>query len=223
MTTIWTGVRERVLALRTAPEMSEVFGAVWLDDHGHRFELLPPLTQAELEETEEELGVRLPEEYRGFLLEVGAGGAGPDYGVFPLRPGAEGNRARASRLAEPFRPDEVEALFDEHQENEPARDGFASDEEFVAAYRAWDDHDDELREEIFAGTLHLSSQGCAYYSVLAVTGPEAGTMWDDIRALGELVAPQRRAGAERLTFAEWYLGWLAFAERKAWGEPARTA
>ncbi|MFD8997881.1 SMI1/KNR4 family protein [Streptomyces abikoensis] len=56
----------------------------------HRFELLPPLTQAELEEAECQTGVRLPEEYRTFLLEAGAGGAGPDYGSSPLRPGTTG-------------------------------------------------------------------------------------------------------------------------------------
>ncbi|MGK5628186.1 SMI1/KNR4 family protein [Streptomyces sp. URMC 123] len=218
MTSIWTGVRERVLALRTAPGMSDVFGAVWLDDHGHRFELLPPLTPGELHEVEGELGVRLPEEYRGFLLEVGAGGAGPDYGIFPLRPGAERNAARAERLAEPFRPDIVGALFDEHQENEPTRDGFASDEEFLRAYHAWDTRDDELREQLFTGVLYISDQGCGYYSALAVTGPEAGTVWDDVQAVGEGAVPKTRPGAERLTFAEWYLDWLARAERTAWAE-----
>ncbi|GHF70899.1 hypothetical protein GCM10010218_60290 [Streptomyces mashuensis] len=223
MTTIWTGVRERVLALRTAPRMSEVFGAVWLDDHGHRFELLPPLTRDELDELEHELGTRLPDEYRAFLREVAAGGAGPDYGIYPLRPGAESNAARAKNLAVPFRPQEVGALFDEHQYNEPSGDCFTSAEEFSAAYRAWDARDDELREELFTGTLYLSSQGCAYYTVLAVTGPEAGTVWDDVQAAGEGVAPKRHNGAERMTFAQWYLDWLAYAERTAWKEPGPAA
>ncbi|MFI1973329.1 SMI1/KNR4 family protein [Streptomyces cinnamoneus] len=222
MTNIWTGVRERVLALRTAPRMSEVFGAVWLDDHGHRFELLPPLTPDELEELEHQVGVRLPEEYRTFLVEVGAGGAGPDYGIFPLRPGTESTKARAKNLAVPFRPQEIGDLFDEHQYNEPAGEHFLNAEEFAAAYRAWDARDDELREELFAGTLYLSSQGCGYYTVLAVTGPEAGTVWDDVQALGEGVAPKRHNGAARMTFAQWYMDWLAYAERTAWEEPQRT-
>ncbi|MFI9237101.1 hypothetical protein [Streptomyces sp. NPDC053079] len=64
---------------------------------------------------------------------------------------------------------------------------------------------------------------CGYYTVLAVTGPEAGTIWDDVEALGEGVAPKHRAGAERLTFAQWYLDWLALAERTAWENPGRTA
>lgn len=215
MANMWVGVRERVLALRTAPGMRNVFGAVWGEDLGHRFELLPPLTQAELERAERERGVKLPEEYRSFLLEVGAGGAGPDYGIFPLRPGTTSDKTPAEPRDEPFRP-EVAALFEQHQEDEPARDDFASDEDFAHAYLAWDARDDELREELFTGTIHLSEQGCGYYTVLAVTGPEAGTLWDDVRALGEGIAPKRHTGTGRLTFAQWYLDWLAYAERKAW-------
>ncbi|MFE5872779.1 SMI1/KNR4 family protein [Streptomyces roseifaciens] len=184
--------------------MSNVFGAVWGENLGHRFELLPPLTQAELEEAERERGVRLPEEYWTLLQEVGAGDAGPDCGIFPLRPGTTSNKPPVEARDEPFRP-EVAALFAQHQENEPTRDGFTSDEGFAQACQDWDTRDDELREEMFTGTIHLSEQGCGYYTVLAVTGPEAGTLWDDVQALGEGIAPKRHAGTGRLTFAQWYL------------------
>ncbi len=113
--------------------------------------------------------------------------------------------------------------MDEHQDNEPTPDAFANAEEFGRAYQQRDARHDELRDELFDGTLHLSGQGCGYYTVLAVTGPEAGTVWDDVEALGEGVAPKHRAGAERLTFAQWYLDWLALAERTAWENPGRTA
>jgi hypothetical protein len=43
----------------------------------------PALTTDELADLEAYLGVALPEEYRSFLTEVG--GAGPTYGVFPVR------------------------------------------------------------------------------------------------------------------------------------------
>jgi hypothetical protein len=78
----WAGVRERVLTLREAPRWWAVFGA----EHGHCFELLPVLNGEQVRAVERRLGTELPEEYRAFLLEVGAGGAGPDYGLFPIRP-----------------------------------------------------------------------------------------------------------------------------------------
>jgi hypothetical protein len=45
-----------------------------------------PLTAYELAELESPLGVELPAECRSFLLQVSHGGAGPGYGLFPLRP-----------------------------------------------------------------------------------------------------------------------------------------
>ncbi|MET7764814.1 hypothetical protein ABZS71_23380 [Streptomyces sp. NPDC005393] len=79
MDTIWTGVRERVLALRTAPGARRVFGATF-KGYGHGLDLEPPVAEAGLPAAERVWGVTLPEEYRTFLLEVGASGAGPDYG-----------------------------------------------------------------------------------------------------------------------------------------------
>ena len=51
---------------------------------GHDFSLNPPLTDVEVGTFEHLYGVRLQSDYRFFLTEVGNGGAGPGYGVFPL-------------------------------------------------------------------------------------------------------------------------------------------
>ncbi len=76
----WAGLRRRVEAAAAGPAGGEVFGAF-----GHRWLVEEPLTLGELAELEAQAGVRLPEEYRDFLLRVGAGGAGPAYGLFPVR------------------------------------------------------------------------------------------------------------------------------------------
>jgi hypothetical protein len=73
-------MRQRVETAGAGPSDSEVFGAL-----GHRWIVEDPLTQGELAELEVQAGVRLPEEYRTFLLHGGAGGAGPAYGLFPVR------------------------------------------------------------------------------------------------------------------------------------------
>ncbi|GGT04726.1 hypothetical protein GCM10010271_03310 [Streptomyces kurssanovii] len=215
----WAGVRERVLALRRAPRWRAVFGAEG-HGHGHTFELLPALPEEELRAVERWLGTRLPEEYRTFLREVGAGGAGPDYGLFPLRPPGPGTPAASGRCALPFRPG-LTAELDEHQRAEPRRDEHPHDAAFVAAYAAWQAREDELHDALTEGTLCISDRGCGYYSLLVVTGPHRGTVWEDVRAVGEGVVPIRLVGGTgHLSFAEWYLHWLERAESQAWDETA---
>ena len=50
----------------------------------HRYEMLPTITQAKLEQIESDLGFRLPEEYRDFILTIGNGGAATGYGLYSL-------------------------------------------------------------------------------------------------------------------------------------------
>lgn len=50
----------------------------------HQFKLNPPIQPEVLEAFEEKHQVRLPEEYRDFLLHVGNGGAGPHEGLYSL-------------------------------------------------------------------------------------------------------------------------------------------
>lgn len=54
--------------------------ACW--SHAHLFNPVLPLE--ELEAWEELMGVTLPEDYRAYLTQLGNGGAGPAYGLYPL-------------------------------------------------------------------------------------------------------------------------------------------
>ncbi|GGY54345.1 SMI1/KNR4 family protein [Streptomyces omiyaensis] len=224
----WADVRRRVEALRAFPAADEVFGA-----SGHRWVLEQPLGQAELAELEAQVGVRLPEEFRTFLLRVGAGGAGPAYGVFPVRRvrgrwGWEGDgadMADLSRLAEPFPergpdPDAVDALLAERPEEED----FDEVEEFENAFEAWD----ERWEDVMfapgrtAGAIVICHLGCAQREWLVVSGSHRGTIWSDHRVDDADLAPRPGPDGRPLAFGDWYLDWLRDAERTARGEE-RTA
>ncbi|MET8683554.1 SMI1/KNR4 family protein [Streptomyces sp. NPDC004732] len=233
-----------MLALRDAPNRRAVFGA-YFKEYGHRFELCPVLTEEQVDAVERRRGVTFPAEYRGFLKEVGAGGAGPDYGVFTVKPPEPEPEPESESEPEPvpepepvsapatattppdhplpFRPERT-AEWEEHQAAEPRRAAYGDSDEdgerFRAAYAAWDERDDELLDALTEGALYVSEQGCAYYTLLALTGPERGTMWQDVRAAAEGVIPFEFYGStDRVTFAEWYLHWLTRAERLAWQEP----
>jgi hypothetical protein len=69
--------RARIAAIAKRPGCDQVFGA---GDRGHKFELTPHSSD-EIALFEEQLGVRLPEEYIRLLMETGSG-AGPFYGLF---------------------------------------------------------------------------------------------------------------------------------------------
>ncbi|MEO3975266.1 SMI1/KNR4 family protein [Streptomyces sp. CAU 1734] len=217
----WNGVRERVRALGELPARGGVFGS-----HGHKWVLEDPLADGELAELEAQTGVRLPEEYRTFLTRVGAGGAGPAYGLFPVRrvqgrwrwEGDGADLADPSMLARPF-PDrgpdsaEREALLAVRPEEED----FDDIEEFDDAIEAWDERWGALifAPERTAGAVVISHLGCAQREWLIVSGPHRGTVWSDWRADdGDLVPLLGRAG-EPVTFARWYTDWLREAELTA--------
>lgn len=215
------GVRERVAALGALPASSEVFGAL-----GHRWALADPLAEGDLAELEAHLGVRLPEEYRAFLTQVGAGGAGPAYGVFPVRrvqgrwrwEGDGADMADLSALAEPFPekgpdPGLLDALLAERPEEED----FEEIEDFDDAIEAWDERWEAVMfaPARTAGAVVICHLGCALREWLVVSGPHRGTIWSDPRADDADLEPLLDPEGKPVTFARWYTDWLGKAERTA--------
>lgn len=88
----------------------------------HQYKLNPPIRMEFVRAAEKRYHFQLPEDYVQFITEVGDGGAGPDYGIYPFgnffwkaeSPGAERFREEYRRsLANPFllvpmEPDDVE-------------------------------------------------------------------------------------------------------------------
>ncbi|MFF9914847.1 SMI1/KNR4 family protein [Streptomyces sp. NPDC013457] len=215
----WTGVRQRVEALGASLHGNEVFGAL-----GHKWVLDEPLSNAELAELEAQMKVRLPAEFRSFLARVGAGGAGPAYGVFPVRrvqgrwrwEGDGSELTDLTRLAEPFPeqgPDPK--LLEELAAEQPEEEDFEETEEFDDAIKAWDERWDGVmfNPDRTVGAIVISTRGCALRDWLVISGPHRGTMWSDDRADEVDLAPHLDDDGTPMTFARWYTDWLHQAER----------
>lgn len=71
-------LREAVGELAAADRALRRFGAA-----AHRYALAPPLAARDVAALERDLGTPLPDDYRAFLVEIAAGGAGPAYGLLP--------------------------------------------------------------------------------------------------------------------------------------------
>ncbi|WP_308285305.1 SMI1/KNR4 family protein [Actinoplanes hulinensis] len=175
-------------------------------------ELAPPLTAAELAEVESQFGVDLPGEYRGFLLEAGRGGAGPGYGLFPLRRvdgrwelDSDGGPSHdRESLIRPFGHirgfNPLDGLLDG-----PAID---RDEELW-----WAMHDRLAYNPAHRhGLLFLCHLGCALWVVLVVSGPSRGQIWTDYTTDGEGFQPEQNPDGSPMNFADWYRTWLTNAE-----------
>jgi hypothetical protein len=196
----------------------EVFGAT-----AHRFRTHPPLPEQAVREFEVRHRVPLPTEYRGFLVQVGNGGAGPFYGLFKLgemdgsgadRPWAEDD-GFVGVLSQPFPHSgpwndlSGKPVYDESREDDPEWEA-----DYERRLDAW-----EL--QIYWNTTHVNGAvpichiGCALRQWLVFNGPEAGNVWDDLRAEDGGLKPLQQEGRERVTFLQWYRSWLDEALRQS--------
>ncbi|MFD4693709.1 SMI1/KNR4 family protein [Streptomyces sp. NPDC058463] len=224
----WAGIRERVGALGAQPASSEVFGSL-----GHQWALEEPLTESGLAELEEQIGARLPEEYRTFLRQVAAGGAGPAYGLFPVRrvqgrwrwEGDGADLTDLATIAEPFPdqgpdPEALEGLLAQRPEEED----FDEIEDFDDAFEAWDEQWAALMfaPERTVGAILISHLGCAQREWLVISGRHRGTIWSDRRADDVGLVPLLDGERKPVTFARWYITWLEQAEHVAVTSPSHT-
>lgn len=192
------------LAFITAAEAGRLGG-------GAPPKLEPRLSAADVDAVERQYRVRLPEAYRTFLLEIGAGGAGPGFGLYPLvRSGAlwewEGDfGGHAQDLTRPFTHTDAKDLTTHEiwTRRPPESDG--------PALEAWEEELELLLDapEWTDGAIVLGEASEASEHLLVVTGPERGHIWIDERRACYGIRPVRGPeGAPRITFDVWYERWL---------------
>ena len=206
MDTTFDAIREGLERLRTAKRPPKVFGAEL-----HGFALNPLLSESAVQKFEAKHRIRLPEDYRGFLINLGNGGAGPFWGVFKLGEMDDCHDVKkwkagdgmVGTLSKPFphtKPwNDVPELPEEPEDED-------DEAEYEKALEAFDEiywNPDNVN-----GAIPLCHEGCAYRDWLVVTGREAGHMWHDARTNQAGLYPISIGKQKRVTFLQWYLHWL---------------
>ncbi|WP_240528669.1 SMI1/KNR4 family protein [Streptomyces humi] len=218
----WSGVRDRVIAVMETERRARGHGP----SPYPTFE--PVLTPAEITEVEAQFGVALPEEYRTFLAEVGAGGPGPALELTSLR-------RVDGRWGWVWDCDEDHPwLLDSSAPFVETEDWAAQQ---VATLRAagyepttCDEDDDYLDDyhQVFGeaadrvwhlqrgrGAIHISDNRCRMTGWLIAVGPHRGELRDRDCAVNPPFTPYIDANGNRHTFRSWYLEWLEQRERTA--------
>lgn len=187
----------------------------------HRYELRPVLTDLRVAELEAAAGVRLPDDYRDFLLEVGDGGAGPSYGLVPFDQGEQ-----LAIMQGVFSPRGIEPLELPAKERAPSEPGLSrgraplepkpeaatAEGSGPTSPAAASSSSSGLRPPLLLpwhGVVLLSHLGCGYLAYLVVEGPHRGEVWLDLGGNGEpaCIAPH---------FIAFYTDWLTALRGNEW-------
>lgn len=194
-------------AIRRLHEMkARVFGS-----EGHGFQMNPVLSESEVVAFERDHKILLPADYRQFMTELGNGGAGPFYGVFPLGfmdhdfdegPWRENDRF-VGTLSKPF---PLHAEWNDLS-GYPEDDLMGRDEE-----KYWKQMDQFYERywssDLVNGAFPICHEGCALRIWLVVTGEQAGRLWEDRRSERAGLRPVQLHDGAMGTFSEWYKEWL---------------
>ena len=186
----------------------DIFGA-----NDHRFQFNPPLSDAVVGEFERRHRVSLPSEYRHFITEIGNGGAGPYYGVFPLgQMDGLGNDFQAWQENDGFvgilsAPFPLSSSWNDLQAK-PSDEDLEKDEERYGREL------DQFASSLTNGALPICHGGCALRIWLVICGSQTGYLWRDARSEYGGLRPLRTAEDKPATFSAWYTEWLEAALRQ---------
>jgi hypothetical protein len=180
----------------------------------HQYKLNPPRAIVDIEKFEARHGIALPEDYRFFISQIGDGGAGPSYGLFPFGKDDEEcdweGGGLVGDLSKPFshktawnQPESFWACAPDPAPGTPA-------EEEDKLYEAWDKVMEEhyWNPSIMNGAIPICHKGCALRQWLVVSGDQRGFVWDDYRADHAGIMQLIDTAGKPVTFVSWYMSWI---------------
>jgi hypothetical protein len=180
----------------------------------HDYKLHPPIQGSTIEEFEAQHGIRLPDDYRYFITEIGNGGAGPYYGLFPF--GQQDDELSweegdlVGDVSRPFPHVEAWNLPESFWQQEPDISPDTPRDEEDRLWEAWDKVEQKhyWNPAIMNGAIPISHLGCALRQWLVVNGEQKGFVWNDFRADHRGISPLRNESGRQMSFSDWYVSWL---------------
>jgi hypothetical protein len=213
--------KEKIFELLDLREQQDparrVFGA-----DTHQYRLHPPLSVFTIRAFESKCGTVLPADYRYFITEVGNGGAGPYYGLFPFGEHDAGDGLCSwdeggllGDLSAAFPHDSAWNLPDSFWDRMPDPGPEVSLEEEDRLMQAWVEQLDTnyWNPSIMNGAIPICHIGCALRLWLVINGRQKGIVWYDRRADHAGISPLRNERNEPMTFSDWYMAWLVNPKR----------
>lgn len=195
-------IRAKLARLHEHDQRHAIFGS---KHHGDA--LGTCLGEEQLRALEEDCGIRFPESYRQFLLQVGNGGAGPDYGLLAVEESLR--ECPPGRLTQPFPAvfvapvlsttpkdlDGSDELVDEPDDLDPLWQDSRRPDALCQWVRypseGWPAASNPAQleggigvqrwdeEGRRPGAMEVAHNGCGITTLLVVTGPERGAIWVD--------------------------------------------
>jgi hypothetical protein len=204
-------ITSKLERLRSLDSACQYFGADL-----HRYRLNRVLPEPEVAALERTHAIALPEPYRGFVLDVGNGGAGPHCGMYPLgfeyrlRRLEAWDSASIGHLARPFPHSVAWNLPPEFWASKPDPGPETSEEDEDRMNDEWDAKLERRywRSELVDGAIPIADMGSGLRVLLVVSGPEAGTIWEDRRADYDGIVPAIDCHGIHVSFDSWYMAWL---------------
>ena len=137
--------------------------------YGHKYRVSAPASEETIQSFEEQQGIRLPEEYRDFLLFVGNGGAGPYYGLYGLETQEKELHDSHARL---YRVQEEPVIHPKMSNEEWDRMIGVDPEGRSGGGPGGSGRGEEVHP--YVGVLPIGSQGCTLMTGIMLAGPCRG-------------------------------------------------
>lgn len=203
-------VRKKLELLKSLDKKLKKFGA-----SSHRYELNRCLQERQIKKIESKYGMRLPDDYRHFISNVGNGGAGPYHGLFKLGEHDDGfsftKWDKGYLLGDPSAPFKYKRRWNLPKSfwNKEPDESTLEEDDYDDAMDRWNELEEQeyWRPSIMDGAIPICHLGCAYRQWLVISGHEGGNIWCDDRADRGGLYPLLR-GKRRVDFTLWYTMWL---------------